>query len=227
MTQALRDKWEDLALSTFIDVYLRQWRRTRAVINKAEREELRSLIADLYRREPEAVRLQVQRLFDDMVTDIAQITVDEVPAPTPDYERLTDTILKLSAENAGRFATEISNNSLRLSYSVIDNWLEMPGATVQDLTARMERIWRGPRPATAATTETTRLYNATRIETFREMGAWGFQPVTRNDDRVRESHVRYAAEGPYPLDRTDRIPPYGDVNCRCSIVAVFENPNGV
>lgn len=227
MTQRLRNKWEKESLKTFIDIYLRQWRRTQRVINQAERDELRQLVADLYRGEPAAVRLEVQKLFDDIIEDVAIATLRELTGPPPDPDIFQDAMLQLAARNAALFSSQISENSLRLSYSVIDDWLQTPGSTVQDLTARMERIWRGPRPAAAATTETTRLLAETRIETFKQYGAWGFKVQTRNDDRVRPEHVQYAADGPYPLDRTDRLPPFGDVNCRCTITAVMFDPNEV
>lgn len=226
MTQELRDRWEDDSLKTFISIYLRQWRRTRAAIVDAERNEVRQLIGELYRGEPAAVRLEAQRLFDNMVEDIANHTITEVDATLEQPDDLTDTILRLSAENAVRFANQISENSLRLAYSVVDKWLETEGSTTGELYARMQRIWRGPRPKAAATTETTRLYNATRYETFKSMGVWGFRPQHRNDDRVRPSHRDYAAQGPYPLDRVDMIPPYGDINCRCTMSAVIRPPGG-
>lgn len=230
MTQELRDSWEDEALKVFISVYNAQFNRTKQAISgsvdhtvtTADADEIIQALAVLYQTEPNRVQPIVQRLFEDMADGVMTATIAEVPRSLGDVDTLTAAINSLTSQAARTFATTMSESSLRLTYSIIESWRQTEGSTMADLFRRMERTWKGQRPKAAAVTETTRLYADTRIRTFQAMGVEQFQPLTRNDDRVRSEHVQYAADGPYPLSRTDRIPPYGDVNCRCTIVAIVE-----
>lgn len=228
--EEIQDKWTDDALSIFTSVYNAQFARTKKAIRDSaphtvtpdDALAIRQALADQYRTEPNKVYLATQRFYDQMAVGAMEFTINEIERTLEEVDLLISAVNSLSAEAAQTFARRMSESSLRLTYLSVDRWLETEGSTMSDLFSRMEMTWKGQRPKAAAVTETTRLFADTRIRTFEALGVTHFQPLTRNDGRVRPSHQQYADEGPYPLTRTDRIPPYDDVNCRCTIVAVVE-----
>ena len=163
--------------------------------------------------------------FDELLNDIGQAALIEAGV-TADPDAIAESILTLADEMATIFGTRMTETSRRLVFTVAESWLQTPGANKKQLLERMERIWTGPRPDAAATTETTRLVARGRQTAWAESGVvWGYQPIHKNDDRVRTTHRENAANGPYPTSDLDHLPPYGDVNCRCSVVAVLDEPS--
>lgn len=221
MTQELQDKWEREALKVFLDVYTKQFNRTKRLIERLDIEELEKALADLYRGEPDKVRLQVHRFFDEMADSVAIDTLGEIDREIDDTDILTNAIRTMTEKAALEFAKTTSKTGLELSYSIIESWRKEDGATQADLFARFDRVWKGQRPKAAAVTETTRLVTETRLETFKAVGGERYFVNTREDELVRDDHSAIARESRsvngFPIDDTDHLPPFG-VNCRCGVV---------
>lgn len=205
-------------------VYGNQAARTLREIRRLDNaNDIIQAIAQLYQAEPARVKREVQRFFDDVAFDTSERAAREVGS-NADPDALSDAIFSLSQEAAQTFARRMSETSLRLQYAIIEDWRSTPGATKKDLIDRIRRIWAGPRPAAAATTETTRLVAQTRAKTYQESGIQKYAIVTRNDDRVRPRHKEIASNGPYDItDANAPLPPFGDVNCRCGIRPIIED----
>lgn len=140
---------------------------------------------------------------------------------TTDFVDVAAVIERLAEEMAADFAKEMTATSLLATEAKVAEWLA-EGGTIGDLIEQLTPIWEGPRPDAAAVTESTRLLSRGRVDSWRASGVVsGYQPRHRNDDRVRERHRQIAADGPYSLDDTEHLPPYGDVNCRCWVVPVL------
>ena len=221
----VRNKWEREALEVFRRVYLNQWNRTRRVIRGAERAELRGLLEQFFQNDPVRVAGEAGPFFDDLMSEVSAAALREIGS-SADPDPIMEAIIKLSDDTAAVFANTMTATSRRMTFSIIESWLLDEGATIGDLTRRLERIWTGPRPDAAATTESTRLVAESRRVAWEANGAiWGYEVRTKNDGRVRPTHKEIAENGPYPLSDTSHLPPLnGDVNCRCTIVAVLEPP---
>ena len=221
----VRNKWEREALEVFRRVYLNQWNRTRRVIRGTERAELRGLLEQFFQNDPTRVAADVGPFFDDLMSEVSAAALREIGS-SADPDPIMEAIIKLSDDTAAIFANTMTATSRRMTFSIIESWLLDEGATIGDLTRRLERIWTGPRPDAAATTESTRLVAESRRVAWEANGQiWGYEVRTKNDGRVRPRHKEIAANGPYPLSDTSHLPPLnGDVNCRCTIVAVLEPP---
>lgn len=221
----VRNKWEREALEVFRRAYLNQWNRTRRVIRQSERDELLQALEQLFSSEPQAVAREVRPFFDSLMTEVSAAALREVGA-SADPDPVIQAIINLSNDESLVFANRITETSRRMTYSIVESWLLDDGATIGQLTDRLSRIWTGPRPDAAATTESTRLVAESRRVAWDANGAiWGYEVRTKNDGRVRPTHKEVANNGPYPLSDTQHLPPInGDVNCRCTIVAVVEPP---
>lgn len=226
----VRNKWEREALEVFRRVYLNQWNRTRRVIRGTERAELRGLLEQFFQNDPTRVAADVGPFFDDLMSEVSAAALREIGS-SADPDPIMEAIIKLSDDTAAIFANTMTATSRRMTFSIIESWLLDEGATIGQLTDRLSRIWTGPRPDAAATTESTRLVAESRRVAWEANGAiWGYEVRTKNDGRVsqggrvRDRHQDIADNGPYPLSDTEHLPPFGDVNCRCTIVAVLEPP---
>ena len=221
----VRNKWEREALEVFRRVYLNQWNRTRRVIRGSERAELRGLLEQFFQNDPTRVASDVGPFFDDLMSEVSAAALREIGS-SADPDPIMEAIIKLSDDTAAIFANTMTATSRRMTFSIIESWLLDEDATIGDLTRRLERIWTGPRPDAAATTESTRLVAESRRVAWAANGAiWGYEVRTKNDGRVRPTHKEIAENGPYPPSDTSHLPPLnGDVNCRCTIVAVLEPP---
>ena len=222
-----RDSWELRALKVFTRAYAEQQGRILPILLKADRDDILRLIGELFDGESDEVQAAVASFMDDLAEAVSAAAFVEAGV-SADPDTVILAINQLVDETARIFATTMSENSRRLTFSIAESWLQTPGATVGDLRKRMRRVWKGPRPDAAATTETTRLVARTRLTSWQASGViWGYDVRTKNDDRVREDHRLIAAAGPYRLDDLRGMPPInGDINCRCVISPVVEDPNG-
>lgn len=236
MIEDLQTTWEKEAAKVMAEIYRVQLRRILRKFNSTAAtdddgmltndEALRREIDALFKGENDRVRLQVLKLLTEMSTDVMDETLVYIDREPEDLDRLVTAVNEFVQVVGVDFSKTMNENSLKMVYSYIDVWLDTSGMTQADLFARMEKSWNG-RAKTAAVTEVTRMVNKTTALTFEEAGIERFGINTRNDDRVRPHHSEYAAEGErmggYPMDRTDRIPPFTearDIGCRCTIYAI-------
>ena len=197
----------------------------RQTLNKAELDDIINALAQMFGQEVETVKAEILPFYDALTADVSAAALREIGGGA-DPEALQPAIFRLSERLSRTFAKQMSDNSLKIMYGMVEDWRQTPGANKGDLIERMERIWTGPRPAAAATTETTRLVAETRHESWEQSGiVAGYEIVTKNDDRVRSRHKEIAAGGPYPISDRDHLPPFGDVNCRCTAVPVLRGAN--
>lgn len=223
--EALRDSWEERALVVFRRAYIAQQRRITPALLEANRDEILSLINQLFVGEADQVAADVRRFMHELADDVSIAALVEAGV-SADPDTLLLTINRLASETAKRFGGTMTETSQRLVYSITQDWLDTDASTIGELRNRYTRIWQGPRPVTAAVTETTRLVGDTRIASWQESGlVWGYH-VDIRDINTRDSHRAVSEAGPYRLDDpTGRVPINGDPNCFCTVRPAVENPN--
>lgn len=218
------EAWEKLALEIMERVYLGQYNRISKAIRRADRNTIELYLAQQWREEPDIVKQAVKPFYDELVFGNAEQSAARWDLAV-NWDEANEALFRVSAQRAGWFSRAMTETSLRQTQMVIRDWIQTPGATVGDLQERVSKVWTGPRPRAAAMTESTALFSQSNIATWQAAGIWGYGVNTRNDDRVRPTHERVAREGPYPLSDTEHQPPiFDDINCRCWMYPVREEP---
>ena len=238
MDEDERDDVEAQALDAMIELYGDQMARILAALGSVNLQTLTAAqLAALFADEPELTAAAYIEFWLPIAEALALAGVIDLvgagnPALNPAGSALSDgveTLLERYMRLTGElFGEQISDNSRQLTFEVIQNWRVDEGATVADLRQSLRKVWEGPRPEFAATTETTRIVAESRGIAWREAEFWGFDIVTRGI-RTRETHQAVADAGPYPMSLWDEqhVPPlFGDVNCFCDVLPVVEDPNG-
>ncbi len=207
----------DAALSVFTSVYSGQLGRLLEWITGGGETDLTLFFA----ADELVVADEIAPWFAETLTDSARAAFASLEA-TGEFADVTRVIAILTDEMAATFAQHMTANSLVQTQTIVTEWLAN-GGTRQELIDALTPVWEGPRPEFAANTEPTRVLARGRLEAFRASGVVsGYRVRTQNDDRVRERHADIARGGPYSLNDTEHLPPFGDVNCRCEIVEVIE-----
>ena len=229
LTRNELDKLEKIALGVFESTYDGQARRIANAIQRAAPDtiaQFESAIGSQWREEPGLVEASVRGWYDDAVEIVGLETIDTYGMDLA-WADVNDSLLETSASRAGWFSRAMTETSMEQTQDVITKWRESEGGTLQDLTDSLEGVWTGPRPQSAAITETTNIVAQSEAATYEASGWWGYNVYTLNDNRVRPRHTEVARGGPYPMSDTGHLPPIdGDVNCRCGITPVLEDPNG-
>jgi hypothetical protein len=217
------DAIHELAVDVFESAYLGQYNRIGNAIERAAPSTLsRFEAAAIWADEPELVQQAVQKWYDDNYKEAGRDIFDTIDLDT-EWADVNESLLEASAERAGWFSRAMTETSMGQTQDVIAEWLGAEDGTIGDLVKTMESVWTGPRPQTAALTETTDLVTQSAVTVGKAAGYWGYNVDTRNDNRVRPEHERIARDGPYPFSNTDNMPPL-DYNCRCAITFVREEP---
>jgi len=236
-----RDDIERRALTFFRRLYREQGERTLAVIDDADEAELERRIAELYTDEPARGANEFFRFWQPIAVAVGVSALLGLPGDAGGgglndagnglSDPFNDDLTRYLREMSRLFGDRYSQSSLEATFGVIQNWRD-EGGTVADLRRQLAPVWSGPRPNAAATTETTRIVNQTRVNAWSEVGVWGYRLQTAGDGvvsaggRVRDHHQERADNGPYPIGDPQGIAPVdGDVNCRCLNFPVVENPN--
>jgi hypothetical protein len=223
-----REQWEEVAIKIFQGVYEGQMSRILKAINRAAPDTIEAILSKQFYVEPTLIKAMVQRFYDDLAFSSGEAALYDYNI-VADWDVVGDALFRLSRARAGWFARGMTETSQRQTQLVVRDWLSGGEATtVRDLREAVSKVWTGPRPDAAATTETTYVYSESQFTAWQAAGdIWGYGINTRNDDRVRASHEAAALNGPYPLSDTEHRPPvYGDINCRCTPYPVRENPRG-
>ncbi len=223
------DSIEKTAVDVFAQVYDGQRRRIANAIQRANPQtiaEYEAAKGSMWRDEPGLVEASASQWYDDTARRVGLDTINDYGMDI-EWTDINDAMLDMSKARAGWFSRAMTETSMEQTQDAIVKWLGTDGATIGELTEQMNSIWTGPRPAAAAVTETTNIAAQSQAVTFQEAGWWGYNVHTMNDSLVRPSHTATARGGPYPISDTDHMPPInGDVNCRCFISPVMEDPNG-
>lgn len=221
-----RLEWERIALELFKGVYMGQMSRIMNAIQRADPATVAAMLSEAFYLEPTLIETATRKFYDDMAYSGGQDALDDFDL-TADHDEIRDSLTALSRARGGWFAKAMTETSIEQTHEKVSKWLDTEGGTVADLREEVAKVWTGPRPAAAATTETTFMFSESRFVSWEASGVWGYGVNTMNDDRVRDTHKDAAKNGPYPLsDRDHRPPVYGDVNCRCTAYPVREAPNG-
>lgn len=241
MEHAERDRIELRAQVFFRQLYTDQGDRTIEMVMEDDAR-MTQAINNLYLGEAKRGADAFFAFWQGIALLVAGGALSEANTPltNPVYDEAGD-LAPFVASNLDKFLREMSvifgdrysQNSLRLTFEVIDKW-KAEGGDIQRLRDALRPVWDGPRPNAAATTETTRVVNMARQQAYVDAGFWGYRVNTRNDQLVRPEHQAIADQSPYPAADTDHRPPFAtlfrdpglSINCRCDIVAVVEDPNG-
>jgi len=225
LTRDQLDTLERIALDVFEQAYTGQYGRIKNAIQRAAPDTLAAFDNnDVWELEPDLVERAVRKWYEDNAVRIGRDTFDTIDLDT-DWRDVNRTLLETSRARAGWFARAMTETSMEQSQEVITKWLDTEGGTIGDLVDSMQGVWTGPRPQTAALTETTNLVTQSEVAVGTAAGYWGYNVDTRNDSSVRPSHEAAARGGPYPFSDTEHMPPInGDYNCRCAITFVREAP---
>jgi len=222
------DVIERQALDVFAQVYDGQRSRIANAIQRANPEtiaQFEAAIGSQWREEPGLVEAAARQWYDDTARGVGLDTIQDYGMDL-EWADVNDSMLDMSRARAGWFGRVMTETSMDQTQAVITKWLETEGVTIGELTEQMQGIWTGPRPDAAAITETTNIAAQSQVVAFNEAGWWGYNVHTMNDSLVRPSHTATAKGGPYPMSDTDHMPPInGDVNCRCFISPVMEDPS--
>ena len=220
------DVIEQLALEMFEEAYLGQYNRISKAIQRAKPTTLaRFEAAAIWDDEPELVTEAVQKWYDDNFVATGRDVFDSIDLDA-EWADVNTALLDTSKARAGWFGNAMTETSLEQTQGVITKWLDTEGSTIGELASDMQSIWTGPRPQTAALTETTNLVSQSEVTVGIAAGYWGYEVVTRNDSSVRPTHEATATGGPYPMSDTAHMPPINDdYNCRCRLVLVRKDPN--
>jgi len=225
LTRDQLDTLERIALDVFEQAYTGQYGRIKNAIQRAAPDTLAAFDNnDVWELEPDLVERAVRKWYEDNAVRIGRDTFDTIDLDT-DWRDVNRTLLETSRARAGWFARAMTETSMEQSQEVITKWLDTEGGTIGDLVDSMQGVWTGPRPQTAALTETTNLVTQSEVAVGTAAGYWGYNVDTRNDSSVRPSHEAAARGGPYPFSDTEQMPPINDdYNCRCAITFVREAP---
>ena len=196
--------------------------------------EIRRLMLELYAGVPESAATEYVSYWSTVAVGVgnnAMLFSNLDHELGQDYARGLSGYLELMGD---LFGDRYSTTSLENTFDTIERWRDTPGATMGDLRESLDTVWVGPRPDMAAVTETTRIVTESRALAWQDADTWGFNVRTAEDGRVsaggrvRDHHQDAADNGPYPwsAQNVTNTPPFGDVNCRCSISPVVRNPNG-
>ena len=229
LTRNELDAIERVAVDVFASVYDGQRDRIANAIQRASpktQAEFEAAIGSMWREEPGLVEAAARAWYDDTARGVGIDTIRDYGMDV-EWNDVSDAMLKMSGERAAWFSRAMTETSMDQTQDVITKWLKTEGSTIGELEEQMNSVWTGPRPATAAVTETTEIVAKSTAVTIIESGWWGYNLRTMNDNRVRPSHTEAAAGGPYPISDTDHQPPVNDdPGCRCIITPVMEDPNG-
>jgi len=225
LTRSQLDTLERIAFDVFEQAYTGQYGRIKNAIQRAAPDTLAAFdSSDIWELEPELVEKAVRKWYEDNAVRIGRDTFDTIDLDT-DWRDVNKTLLETSKARAGWFARAMTETSMEQSQEVITKWLDTEGGTIGDLVDSMQGVWTGPRPQTAALTETTNLVSQSETAVGIAAGYWGYGVVTRNDSSVRPAHAEAASNGPWPMSDTEHKPPVnGDYNCRCQMYLVREAP---
>ena len=224
ITRSEIDVLEQLALEIFEAAYLGQYNRIGKAIQRAKPETLQQFLDEQWEEEPELVERSVRKWYDDTAEDVGLDTIETYGLDVK-WAEVNDSLLETSAARASWFSRAMTETSIEQTQEVIGKWLETEGQTLGMLEDTLKGVWTGPRPLAAAITETTNIVAQSEIAVGLAEGAWGYDVHTMNDDRVRPHHTATAKGGPYPISDTEHLPPImDDINCRCFITLVMEQP---
>lgn len=157
--------------------------------------------------------------YDETTVQAAQAGLKQLPIGV-DWEQVNEAVLRLAQREAARFAEQATSTSRTQTSQVIADWVKT-GGTMPELIDRVARVWEGPRPDVAATTETTRIFaqgNAAAWEASNVVE--GATIKTANDERVCPI-CGALADTDVPLD--GELPPFHG-GCRCWIVPRVKKP---
>ena len=122
-------------------------------------------------------------VFDDVASEAAQLGLRALPVGV-DWAQVNMAVLQLAQERARALASETTETSRAQVSALIADWVQH-GGTLDDLVARVKRVWTGPRADVAAITEVTRLYADANVAAWRASGVvagWSWQ--TSADEAV-------------------------------------------
>lgn len=222
-----RASWDARAERVFKKTYTEQMTRVLDAIEAGEPAEIEIRVAALWPGEPNLVARAVQSFYDDLMLAAAIRVAENLPGGT-DWNLVNETVLQKAREWALKFGGEMSATSERQTAQVITDWIASGGET-PELVERVRKVWTGPRPDVAATTEVTRLFAQGEYAAYEASGiVSGYNVHNANDSLVRPSHRDAANGGPYPLSDTSHLPPInGDPNCRCWTSPVVMTPEEI
>lgn len=132
-----------------------------------------------------------------------------------EWGSVNQAVLKLARAEAARLATQLTDTSKAQAAQIIADWIQ-DGGTLEELTARLARIYPEARAKLTAATEVTRLY------AVGNKAAWdvndvvtGYTWKTARDERV--CPLCGALHNQH-FDKSDTTVPPAHPGCRCWIV---------
>lgn len=209
-----RQKRERAAQRVFAAAYLGQDSRIKVAIKTDG-----SIDPQVWADEPAQLVQAVLPFYDELTAQAAQAALGTLPIGV-DWSLVNEAVLKLAQQRAAAFAQDATATSQAQVEQVIADWIKT-GGTMDDLIARVGRVWEGPRADVAAVTEVTRVYaegNAAAWQASDVVKAMKWR--TSNDEAVcpicgplANSEVSFGGE----------LPP-AHPNCRCWIVPIVKKP---
>lgn len=120
-------------------------------------------------------------------------------------------------------------NSPDVVKNEIIKYLESNNETIEDVAKEISKKWDKASRNSArriARTETTKAYSKGRMKGMEELNIKKQQWITANDEDVRDEHqinngvIREVGQ---PFPNGERYPGESSINCRCTIISVFED----
>ena len=158
--------------------------------------------------------------YDETLGHAAQAGLAQLPIGVA-WDQVNAAVLRLAQQEAARFAAQATATSQAQVSQVVADWIAT-GGTMDDLIARVSRVWTGPRADVAAVTEVTRLYASGNAAAWQESGVVaGMTWRTANDELVcpvcgplADTEIAFGGD----------LPP-AHPNCRCWIVPRVKRPD--